>query len=416
VTRSPGRIELGLLVLALTFRLGWALAAGTDLWMDHVFNDATAVSLAEGRGFTAAAEGEPHDPAVFRTPGYPAFAAGVYLLAGHSVRAVFVAQAVLDVLSCLILWRLAVRRLGGRTACFVLFLAATYPFSVYAVGTFSPETLLVFLGLLLVAVVDSWRERGDAARVVAAGVLGAALAWVKPVFLPLPLFLVLTERLRGRTWRLSLVRPVAVGAVTLLLFAPWVIRNALAFDRLVLAGEAGLVVWHGTYDFEERRDAMIESRFAADDAKGEDRYEVTRKRFTDSASLLESDRDFLRRGLARIRERPLKGLLLDPLRRVPRLWVSTSFVGGPSWFGLLAAAGCVGYLLLGAVGLVCLRGRIRGLSAFWTLPLLLTAVYAAVHVEARYTLPARPSLLLLGGAGLTWLLGKVLLRGRSTEE
>ena len=74
-----------LLVLGLGVRLAWALFASTELWFDHVFNDATAWSFAEGRGFTASVEA-PYDPAIFRTPGYPAFLGVVYALFGHSVR------------------------------------------------------------------------------------------------------------------------------------------------------------------------------------------------------------------------------------------------------------------------------------------------------------------------------------------
>ena len=39
------------------------------------------------------------------------------------------------------------------------------------------------------------------------------------------------------------------------------------------------------------------------------------------------------------------------------------------------------------------------MAVWWVLPVHLTLVYAALHVEARYTLPARPTLLLLAGVG-----------------
>ena len=47
-------------------------------------------------------------------------------------------------------------------------------------------------------------------------------------------------------------------------------------------------------------------------------------------------------------------------------------------------------------------------SAFWLLPVLLTAAYASLHVEARHTLPAWPSLLLLAGVGLAGVTNRVL--------
>ena len=76
-------ILYALLLLALLLRVGWAMVAGTELWFDHIFTDATAMGLLEGRGFTVSLE-PPYDPAIFRTPGYSFFLAGIYGVAGHS--------------------------------------------------------------------------------------------------------------------------------------------------------------------------------------------------------------------------------------------------------------------------------------------------------------------------------------------
>ncbi len=395
----PGRAEALLLGAALAVRVLWACLAPTDLWFDHVFNDATARSLALGHGFTASTA-PPFDPAVFRTPGYPSFLAAVYLVAGPSVRAAFLAQALLDTLSCWLLWRMAARTLGPRTGLATLALAASYPFTVHAVGTLSPETPLVLLGLLLAAVVDSWPAAGGTARVLAAGVLCGALSWVKPVFLPLPLFLLLADRLRGRPWRTAVPRGAAAGAVALALFAPWVLRNQREFGRPLLSGETGIVVSHGTRDFDPSAPGEIRAGFEILRAEPAARYEKERAGYADSRALLAKDGEYLEDGLSRIRARPARAFLLDPLRRVPRLWISSSHALMPGWVGWAAAAASVLYLLLGAAGLWALRGSIRAFAAWWILPVALTLLYAALHAEARYTLPARPTLLLLGGAAL----------------
>lgn len=401
-----GRSGWLLLGVALALRIAWASLASTELRLDHVFNDVTARGIAAGRGFTASLE-PPYDPAVFRTPGYSAFVALVYRYASDAVRSVFFAQAVLDTLTCLLVARLALRRLGRRAALVALALTATYPFTIHAVGRLSAETLLVFLATVLSSGIDAWPRRGAWAAVAAEGVTLGLLCWVKPVFLPLPAVLVVAERLRGRSWGVAAARGVVVGGLALALFAPWVARNDAAFGRPVLAGELGLVVLHGTYDFAEDRDALIEQGFANEDAavppdaSPEARYEATRRRFTDSPAALAHDRELLDQGIARLRAHPLRAFLLDPLRRIPRLWVSTTYVGGPVWVGTGAAVACVAYLLLGGVGLGRLRGRLREVAAWWVVPVTLTAAYAALHAEARYTLPARPVLLLAAAAALT---------------
>ncbi len=403
--RGAVRVEVLLVGVALALRLVWALIAPTELRLDHVFNDATARGLAAGRGFTASLE-PPYDPAVFRTPGYSAFVALVYAVCGPSVRAVFVVQALLDTATCALVGRLAARRLGTRAGCVALALAATYPFTIHAVGRLSAETPLVLLAAVTTWLADRLDARSTPRDVALVGLATAALAWTKPVFLPLPVVLVAAERLRGRSWRTACARGALVALVAGALFAPWLVRNARAFGRPVLAGELGLVVLHGTYDFAPDRDARIASGFDAEDAAappGADaaaRYEATRRRFTDSPAALARDREHLHEGLARMRAAPLRAALLDPLRRVPRLWVSTTFVGAPPWVGWGAAAGCVAYLLLAAAGMWRLRGRLRELAAWWLVPLVLTGAYALLHAEARYTLPARATLLLCGAAAL----------------
>jgi len=236
---------------------------------------------------------------------------------------------------------------------------------------------------------------------------------VKPVFLPLPLFLIVFELIRGRSLKSALGRAVAVGAVAGVIFLPWVVRNFREFGKPILAGEMGMVVWHGTLDFEPGRDEMVKEYFAAAPKKNQDHTEATREVFADSHLLLKRDREFLDRGLSRIRERPVKAALWDPLRRIPRLWISTTFLIGPAVIGWGAAVACVGYLVLAIAGAWSLKGRLRDLAPLFILPALLTAVYAVFHVESRYTLPARPTLMLLAGVALAALLGKLRRRRRS---
>jgi len=403
-------MTVALLGLALVLRVAWASMASTELWFDHIFTDATAMGLLEGRGFTVSLSA-PYDPAIFRTPGYSFFLAGLYGLVGHSVRAAFFANAIIDTLSCLLIYRLARHYFSPRTALMALFVAAIYPFTIYSVGSLSPESLLVFLGLLFTTLVCNWSWQEGAKRPFGlalwpAGVVVGILCWVKPVFLPLPAFLFVFELVRLRSLKSALGRAAIVGLVAGVIFLPWVVRNLREFGKPILAGEMGMVVWHGTLDFAEERDEMVKERFAAAPKKNVDRYEAT----PDSHRLLEQDRLFLDRGLTNIKANPARALLLDPLRRIPRLWISTTFVTGPAIIGIFATIACIGYLVFAFAGGYVLRRRLSELAPLFILPALLTAVYAVFHVEARYTLPARPTLILLAGVALSALLGRMRRR------
>ena len=70
----------------------------------------------------------------------------------------------------------------------------------------------------------------------------------------------------------------------------------------------------------------------------------------------------------------------------------------------------IGYLLFAFAGGWVLRGRLSEMAPLFILPALLTAVYAVIHVEARYTLPARPTLILLVGVALSAVLGRIRRR------
>jgi 4-amino-4-deoxy-L-arabinose transferase-like glycosyltransferase len=366
--------------------------------------------MALGHGFTASA-GEPFQPAIFRTPGYPAFLAAVYAVFGHSVRAGFLANGLVDLMACALAWRLAARIAGERAGLWTLALAVTYPFTIHSAASISPESMLMPLAVAFVALLARWPREGIGAPVVLTGVVLAALAWVKPVFLPVPAFLILWERSRGLPWRASLVRPVVTGVVAIALFAPWILRNQREFGRPVLAGELGLVVWHGTRDFGPRTRNEIQRHFDKAAKKApEERYAAVQVGLADSTNLLQVDAEYLREGLATIREEPVRAFLLDPLRRIPRLWISMHHVQLSPWVGQLAAAACIGYLLLAAAGAWMLRHRFGEWSLWLVLPFAVTLAYAALHAEARYTLPARPVLWFLGGVALAAIAERIAAR------
>ena len=88
-------------------------------------------------------------PTDLRTPGYPAFLAGVALLLGRSIRAILLSQAVLDVLTCfltagLAAW-LAPAGSGRRSWIIALWLAATCPFLANYSAVVLTEVLVTFL-------------------------------------------------------------------------------------------------------------------------------------------------------------------------------------------------------------------------------------------------------------------------------
>jgi hypothetical protein len=88
-------------------------------------------------------------PTDLRTPGYPAFLAGVALLLGRSTRAILLSQAVLDVFTCILTAALAAAlapaQARRRVALVALWLAATCPFVANYSAAVLTETLVTLL-------------------------------------------------------------------------------------------------------------------------------------------------------------------------------------------------------------------------------------------------------------------------------
>lgn len=91
-----------------------------------------------------------------RTPGYPAFLAAVYSFFGDSARAVMLAQAAVDTLTCLLAAMLAAllapRESRRRVMLVALWLAALCPFTANFTSVVLTETLATFLTTLALLV------------------------------------------------------------------------------------------------------------------------------------------------------------------------------------------------------------------------------------------------------------------------
>lgn len=188
-------------------------------------------------------------PVDMRVPGYPAFLASVFAFAGHSLRAVMVAQAALDVATCfliaLIASRLAPENSRGRVALAGLWLAALCPFTANYTAVVLTETLVIFLTALAILVLlesdlgpapgsqelparTSIRQRGPFNQWFLTGIIVGFGTLVRPET-PLLLFAA-GLALIAKWWRPvdwpKLVRAniwMAVGLVLPLL--PWAARN-----------------------------------------------------------------------------------------------------------------------------------------------------------------------------------------------
>jgi 4-amino-4-deoxy-L-arabinose transferase-like glycosyltransferase len=176
-----------------------------------------------------------------RVPGYPAFLAAVFAVAGQSPRAAMLAQVVVDLATCfviaLIAARLAPENSRRRVALAGLWLAALCPFTANYTAVVLTETLVIFLTALAMLVLLQTDVGGShVARATAflanpwllAGIVVGFGTLVRPET-PLVLFaagLVLVAKWwRPADW-MKLVRAGLLMALGLLMpLVPWAARN-----------------------------------------------------------------------------------------------------------------------------------------------------------------------------------------------
>lgn len=176
-----------------------------------------------------------------RVPGYPAFLAVIFAVAGKSPRAVMFAQAIVDLATCfliaLIAARLAPAAHRRRVLIAALWLAALCPFTANYTAVLITETVVTFLTALAILILietevgvgqDTAQSGLLSSRWFLAGIIVGFGTLVRPET-PLILFaagLVLVAKWRRpRDWKM-LLRAVALMSFGLILpLLPWAARN-----------------------------------------------------------------------------------------------------------------------------------------------------------------------------------------------
>lgn len=404
----------GIFTLALIVRLVIVRRFGQLPVSDLLWNDAVGWNLANGHGFTASLHA-PYVPGIYRTPGHPALLALVYWCFGHSYTAAFIAQAVIDALTAVLL-SLVVRHCSTvPVARAAGLLYALYPYPAIYCGFLSQDILLTFavqLVLFLLTTTATIKQPGvrgqsrDMGRWLALGLAMGFLVLVKAVFILyaiVPLGVVLLSA-RSRAGKLRATAMLGIGLGVLV--APWVVRNYLAFGSFppLAAGSTGTNMMYIAESLEGGEQNFVGKLMAKSEVTSPDADRLGWLRdLKDGAALIASEKALAQAARPRI-ARHWPQYLLFVAQHVPRLWITQYTVGRSAWMGRAGQALSYMILLPGLIGMICLRRQWQRLLPLYLTIIVTTAVYAPYTVEARYTLPARPAMVFFATAALCLLL------------
>ena len=276
---------LGLLIaLGLTLRIGFAIDAPADQPPDSQAYAHIAENLYQEGSFDARPSGAPNEvqPSSAYSPGLPLLVAGIYeLTGGVHLTLVRILLGLLGAATVPLAYWLG-RRMGGPIAGLIgAGAVAIYPALIEYQGLLLTEPLAAFLlSAALVALFGATDTPTSLWRWAGAGALLGALALVRPEYLTIALLLPLAWLLwvawqRGK-FRQAISGTAVCIAATVLVIAPWAVRNAIVLDRFVpISTGGGKVLFIGTYldadgDGPKLRELLLSQRPALRDRLAED--------------------------------------------------------------------------------------------------------------------------------------------------
>lgn len=242
-------VALGLRVLYMLNQAGMAIPVRSP---DTFLYDMIPRHLLAGKGYI----GENYlivqkgKPTAFYGPVYPLFVAAIYRLFGYSFRYIQIAQILVSLLTCYVVFKVGELLYGKRAGLMAAALFAVYPeLAAYPSAVLS-ETLFVFLEILFVYLLAKAISNEKPGMVIF-GLAGAtfALAFLcRQVISVAPIIMLpfAIRRYRNHGWAWMAKRASTFLVAALVIIVPWSVRNYIDMGTLSPAATTGGVTfWWG---------------------------------------------------------------------------------------------------------------------------------------------------------------------------
>lgn len=404
---SRGRLLLALGALGLMLRVGYAsrvyFGGISHPEMDGYETIAREL-VAHGRY-----DFDPGVPTAAREPAYTLLIALLYTVAGPHPYAIFLAQAVLGLLTCVLI-RSTARRIFGETAGDVAFVIALfYPYFIFYTGYTYRETFLCLAVSAALFLSGRLVESPRAGRAALAGSAVGLCAVTLSTWMPVCVVIC-----GWAAWNLRRARKVLAVFLlaAALLPAAWLLRNAATFGRFIPGSTlGGFNLYTALVVPEEFRGTEREQEFEAADPHWS-RILAMCTLYADDGRQQEA---FATAAAARIRERPGE-YLAHVGHQVVKLWrlypYPRHYQHSYVWIKLLSLFSDGWLIPLGFWGLWAHRKRSPELALLLAVPLSATLVYALVSAILRYRLPLMIPLIIASSA----VIGTSLDRRSSVKD
>jgi len=369
---------------------------GDALWYHQVANN-----LADGHGYVVPFRGGDTVATAFHLPLFPTVLAAFSLVGLDSETAHMVVGCALGALTVVLVGTIARRLAGDAAGLAAALIAALYPGLVMNDSVLLSESLTgpTIAAALLAAL--HLRARPSAGRALLLGALIGLAALNRSEAILLVLLLGVPALLPARSVRLAAL----VCLATALAIAPWVIRNAVTFERSTfLTTGDGSVLRGANCDSAYRGPVTGAWNFGC--LTG---YRVPRDESILAARWRDEAVDYASDNLGRVpvvvaaRIGRSFSLYPGPERQVAWLKFTEDRPRTPVW---VALAAYVAVVALAITGVAALRERLDLVAILLAPVALVVLTSAAGYGGWRFRQPAEVAFVVLAGIGLTWMTGR----------
>jgi hypothetical protein len=420
-------------------------------WTDQEGYRQLGQVLAATGKFTKYPDATEFVPEVIRTPVYPLFLAIIYKVAGTGQLPVALAQTALFVAICLFVYAIAKRINGEGLALAAAAMTALFAPIPYFGALVLTEVWTTFMFTASMWVAIRAVQSRSVSSFAALGVMLALTALSRPVFALFPVGIVLVGivffPLTGVTRRPSLAAWAVLLAAFAIAMLPWFAYNYVTLGQLTLspAGGMGRGAWEGSWQATwsgRLQNELTLVAEATDDRVALDRQIETiavrehlaaapmleyvhqwhdiRRIWTTptvpqerAAARVQADREYMRVGLDNLRRQSTGHIAKRLARGVYILWageipIRRSDINALPTIVIRVIWGIQALLFLAAVvGVYALirAGRAAEGCTLGAAIVYVTTVHFFILTEARQSLPAQPTLLVLGAVGIAYLSG-----------
>ena len=410
---------LGLFLFSFLLRLIYLLQVKSNpffynLSLDPLFHDLWAQAVASGDWVGQGV--------FFRAPFYPYFLGLIYKVIGHDLLVVRLIQHIIGSVSVVLVYLLARRLFGRRTAFISGILASTYWIFIYFEGELLLDFLLVFLDVLLILLLYRAADRPGFRNWFGAGIILGFSAITRPnilIFVPF-ILLWLFIRFHSQKSKLFCLRSwafVCLGAGLVIL--PVTIRNYLVGrDFVFIASQGGINFFIGNNPHADGTSAVVPG--LGDDWDYTDAVVLAEQELGRELKPSQASNYFYKRGWDFIVEEPSKSIPLL-LKKVYLVWNQFEVSNNQNTYFFQRYSSLlrilpIGFWLVGPLSVLGIWLAFKNLKKcslilFFVFSYLFTIVF--FFVADRFRLPVIPFLVILASWALVFLWENVKIRNYS---